>query len=94
MSAQNKKKLINKNIFDLVNNKKELIEFFDNFINYDINISNKNIIINIINEYYFKNKNIFKLIKKIDKENKNHKKNNFLDKKWYKININYKKFED
>ena len=81
LSAQNKKKLINKNIFDLVNNKKELIEFFDNFINYDINISNKNIIINIINEYSFENKNIFQLIKIIDKEIQNQKKNNFLDKK-------------
>ena len=71
LSSQNKNKLINTNIYNISTEKNELIEFLENFIYFDKNITTKGLFKKIINEFTFKNTNIFTLIKFIDKNIEN-----------------------
>ena len=66
LSSQNKKKLINTNLFNVLTEKNDLIQFLNNFAYFEKNITNKKLFINKINQYSFYNTNIFTLIKFID----------------------------
>ena len=68
LTFENRKKLINTNLYNLNIEKNILIELFDDFSNFDKKISNKKFIINKINKTVFFNTNIFTLIKFIDIE--------------------------
>ena len=67
LSPQNKKKLINTNLYNLPKDKEDLIEFLDSFSYFDNNISNKKFFEFEINNSTFNNTNIFTLIKFVNK---------------------------
>ena len=66
LSSQNKKKLISTNLFNVLTEKNELIQFLNSFASFDKHISTQKLFINLINEYTFYNTNIFTLIKFVD----------------------------
>ena len=70
LTFENKKKLINTNLYNLDKEKKILVEFLDDFSKFDKKTSNKAFIKDKINKTIFHNTNIFTLIKLIDKETK------------------------
>ena len=93
LSSQNKNKLINTNIYNISKEKNELIEFLENFIYFDKNITTKGLFKKIINEFTFKNTNIFTLIKFIDKNIENNMINiNSISGINNNINLNYNNY--
>ena len=93
LSSQNKNKLINTNIYNISTEKNELIEFLENFIYFDKNITTKGLFKKIINEFTFKNTNIFTLIKFIDKNIENNMINiNSISGINNNINLNYNNY--
>ena len=68
LTIENRKKLINTNLYDANNEKSILIQFLDDFTNFDKNISNKKFINDKIEKAIFYNTNIFTLIRFIDDE--------------------------
>ena len=68
LTFENRKKLINTNLYNINKEKNILIQFLDDFSNFDKNISNKEFITEKINKTIFYNTNIFTLVKFIDNE--------------------------
>ena len=68
LTFENKKKLINTNLYNLDKERKILVEFLEDFSLFDKKVSNRQFIEDKINKAIFYNTNIFTLINFIDKE--------------------------
>ena len=68
LTHENRKKLINTNLYNINREKNILVQFLDDFIISDIKLYKKNFISDKINKKVFYNTNIFTLIKFLDDE--------------------------
>ena len=68
LSFENKKKLLNTNLYNSKTEKNIMIQFLDDFSKFDKNVSQKDFITDKINKTKFNNTNIFTLVKFIDVE--------------------------
>jgi hypothetical protein len=80
LTSENKKKLINTNLYYINKEKNIVIQFLDDFSNFEKKMSNKTLITEKIDKTIFHNANIFTLVKLIDNEYDKLSKNNYCEK--------------